>query len=249
MSQATDYVIANATGSGVRTDVNSVLSAIVTKNSGTAEPSATYSYMWWADTTLNKLKIRNGANTSWLVIGDLDAASFNLTDAFANVTSAVTLTDTQLNNAVYLVSGTKMVFYEATPPTGWTQITTHNDKALRVVSGTGGGYGGSTSFTSAFTHSHSDTFVVSNHTLTTEQMPYHQHFTYGDNSDAWHAGIMPGEPGVIMGSAGSDLNDENNFYGTSGTGGGEAHNHGTSGGVSSKTISPHYVDIIICSKA
>ena len=242
MSQATDYVIANATGSGVRTDVNSVLSAIVTKNSGTAEPSATYSYMWWADTTLNKLKIRNGANTSWLVIGDLDAANFNLTDAFANVTSAVTLTDTQLNNAVYLVSGTKMVFYEATPPTGWTQVTTHNDKALRVVSGTGGGSGGSTGFTSAFTHTHSNTVAVAGHTLSVSEIPAHKH-----SNASWVGGIKAGYVGQLGSAGGEDV--DNYFYGTDDTGGGGEHTHSISGSITSATIEPHYVDIIICSKS
>jgi len=247
MSQATDYVIANATGSGVRTDVNSVLSAIVTKNSGTTEPSATYSYMWWADTTTNKLKIRDGANTSWLIIGDLDAASFNLTDAFANVTSAVTLTDAQLNNAVYLVSGTKMVFYKATPPTGWTQVTTHNDKALRVVSGTGGGAGGSTGFTSAFTHTHANTVTVAGHALSESEMPVHKHYSYGDANPSWVGGVMAGYSGQLGSAGGEDV--DNYFYGTSEAGGGGEHTHGISGSITSATIAPHYVDIIICSKS
>ena len=39
-------------------------------------------------------------------------------------------------------AGTKMVFYQALPPTYWTKDTTHNDMALRVVSGEGGGIGG-----------------------------------------------------------------------------------------------------------
>ncbi len=33
------------------------------------------------------------------------------------------------------------VFYQAAAPGGWVQVTTHNNKALRVVSGTGGGFG------------------------------------------------------------------------------------------------------------
>jgi hypothetical protein len=42
-------------------------------------------------------------------------------------------------------AGTKMVFFQAAAPTGWTQDATHNDKMLRVVSGPGGGSGGSVS--------------------------------------------------------------------------------------------------------
>ena len=37
---------------------------------------------------------------------------------------------------------TRMVFYQQSAPNGWTKVTTHNDKALRVVSGSGGGSGG-----------------------------------------------------------------------------------------------------------
>ena len=48
-------------------------------------------------------------------------------------------------------SGVTMLFLEATAPAGWTQEVTNNNKALRLVSGTGAGTGGSTSFTSVFT--------------------------------------------------------------------------------------------------
>jgi hypothetical protein len=46
-------------------------------------------------------------------------------------------------------SGTKMLFQQTTAPTGWTKDTTHDNKALRVVSGTAGS-GGSVAFTTAF---------------------------------------------------------------------------------------------------
>ena len=43
-----------------------------------------------------------------------------------------------------------MLFYQSSAPTGWTKVTSHNNKALRVVSGSGGGSGGSNAFTSMF---------------------------------------------------------------------------------------------------
>jgi hypothetical protein len=49
-----------------------------------------------------------------------------------------------------LEEGTVCVFYQAAAPTGWTKVTTHNDKAIRIVSGTGGGSDGSTAFTTVF---------------------------------------------------------------------------------------------------
>lgn len=53
-----------------------------------------------------------------------------------------------------ITSGTKAVFFQAAAPTGWTQDAANNDAALRVVSGSGGGTGGSQGFA---THTHVET--------------------------------------------------------------------------------------------
>ena len=47
-------------------------------------------------------------------------------------------------------AGTTMLFYQSAAPTGWTKLTSQNNKALRVVSGTGGGTGGNNTFTTTF---------------------------------------------------------------------------------------------------
>ncbi len=47
------------------------------------------------------------------------------------------------------------VFGQAAAPSGWTKAVTQNDKALRVVTGTGGGSGGSAGFGSAISLAHS----------------------------------------------------------------------------------------------
>jgi hypothetical protein len=75
---------------------------------------------------------------------------------------ALPITKAFLDEVPRIPSGTVMVFFQSAPPTGWTQVTTQNDKALRVVSGAGGGAGGSTAFSSAWpAHSHSiSTFQV-----------------------------------------------------------------------------------------
>jgi trimeric autotransporter adhesin len=46
-------------------------------------------------------------------------------------------------------AGTAMLFVQTAAPTGWTKSTTHNNKALRIVSGTASS-GGSVAFTTAF---------------------------------------------------------------------------------------------------
>jgi hypothetical protein len=71
MAQA-DYVVANGTGAAVRSDLNGQLAAIVSNNSGVAEPATMYAYQWWADTTTGLLKIRNAANNAWITLRELD---------------------------------------------------------------------------------------------------------------------------------------------------------------------------------
>ena len=67
-----DYLISNGSGSAVRSDLNNALAAIVSTNSGTSEPTTTYAYQFWADTTAGVLKIRNGANNAWITLRELD---------------------------------------------------------------------------------------------------------------------------------------------------------------------------------
>jgi hypothetical protein len=67
-----DYSIANGSGAAVRSDLNNALSAIVSQNSGTTEPTTTYAYMRWADTTAGVMKMRNGANNAWITLYQLD---------------------------------------------------------------------------------------------------------------------------------------------------------------------------------
>ena len=67
-----DYVIANASGSSVRADINNALAAIVSNNSNATSPSTTYAFQFWADTTTGQLKIRNAANSAWITLMELD---------------------------------------------------------------------------------------------------------------------------------------------------------------------------------
>ena len=47
------------------------------------------------------------------------------------------------------VAGTALLFQQTAAPTGWTKVTTHNDKSLRIVSGTVSS-GGTVAFSTAF---------------------------------------------------------------------------------------------------
>jgi hypothetical protein len=61
-----DYIIANDTGANVRADLNDVLAAIVSNNSGATAPSSTYAFQFWYDTTNSVLKVRNSGNDAWV---------------------------------------------------------------------------------------------------------------------------------------------------------------------------------------
>ncbi len=137
------------------------------------------------------------------------------------------------------------VFYQAAAPTGWTQITTQNNKALRVVSGTGGGAGGSIAFTTAFpgslkpvTGTVTAAGTVGGTTLTIDQLPSHSH---GAGSTV---SVRPGTPGVIGRSANTDAPN------TSSVGGGQPHSHpfvGTATPISTSIdLRVQYIDVIIC---
>lgn len=73
-----DYNLANQSGLAFRQDLNNALAAIVSINSGASEPSTTYAYQLWADTTAGLLKQRNAANSAWVTIGTLGTANWGL---------------------------------------------------------------------------------------------------------------------------------------------------------------------------
>jgi len=143
-------------------------------------------------------------------------------------------------------SGTIMLFQQTSAPTGWTKITTHNDKALRVVSGTVGS-GGSSGFTTALgTPSLSGS--TGNTTLSVDQMPSHRHSLRRDTG---------GDRGLDTAVSFRNSDTRGDRIGTqyyngntaetlmNYTGGGNSHNHTMSGTAS---INVQYVDVIFASK-
>ena len=125
MSQG-DLVVANANGATFRSDMNDQLMALGTLSSGSSEPSTTYAYQLWADTTNDLLKIRNGANNAWVSLGDLTAT--NLAHAaLASPTFTGTVTTPELsvsgNSRLKLPAGTTAQ-RPGSPATGDTRVNT-----------------------------------------------------------------------------------------------------------------------------
>ena len=92
MSQ-TDYSIADQTGVSFLADLNTTLGAIVSNNSGATQPDNTFAYMWWADTTVGKLKQRNAADSAWINI--LTLAGIKGSDIANTPAGNVAATDVQ----------------------------------------------------------------------------------------------------------------------------------------------------------
>lgn len=78
MAQATDYDLANQSGASFRAELNTILAAIASANSGATEPTTTYAFMFWADTSSGLLKVRNAANNAWVSIGTLASTNLGL---------------------------------------------------------------------------------------------------------------------------------------------------------------------------
>jgi len=154
-----------------------------------------------------------------------------------------------------------MLFAQSAAPTGWTKDTTHNDKTIRVVTGTASS-GGSNTFSSAFSNitpsgsvTTSVTGSVQNHTLTIAQMPAHNHSGVVQQREDFNptTGTTTQTPlgfGDTRGgsrASASPLTINN-------TGGGQAHSHGWNGTATSSftgntiNLDVQYVDVIICTK-
>lgn len=134
----------------------------------------------------------------------------------------------------YLPAGTAMLFVQTFAPTGWTKSTAHDNKALRVVSGTAGS-GGTTAFTSVFT----------SRTITTANMPAHTH-TVTDPGHT-HAGyyLKNDTTGTIYPAGGGAT--VVNYYGavTSATTGVTINSAGSG---TAMDFAVQYVDVIIATK-
>jgi len=200
----------------------------------------------------------NGTNSATL-IGPASTADVTLT--LPSTTGTVALTS-QIESS--FPAGTSMLFQQTAAPTGWTKQTTHNDKSLRIVTGSVG-TGGSVAFSTALaTPSVTGSLAAGNlagslsgdigsTSLSTGQMPSHTH-RFGkstNNSAQQQVGTQQRTSGQVT--------QNNNSLPTSSTGGSGSHNH-TTGNLAvsmsgtptissaTATINVQYVDFIIANK-
>lgn len=130
-----DYDLANQAGAAFRADLNGVLDALQSNNSGGTEPANTVAYMPWADTATGMLKIRNAANNGWVEMGllsnfALPSVQKQLATAF---TTAGTSTAYLLTPAPAIAANTAGLRFRVTfhtPPSGTPTLSVSGRPAL-----------------------------------------------------------------------------------------------------------------------
>lgn len=79
MSQSTDNTLSDQSGANFRAELNTILAALGTWNSGSSEPTNPYQFMKWVDTsnsTYYYLKIRNVLNSAWTTIARYTVSTY-----------------------------------------------------------------------------------------------------------------------------------------------------------------------------
>jgi hypothetical protein len=227
--------------------INNAVSALEVRVSGV---SATTSTLTAAITSVNAVVSLKVNRSGDIMTGNLTVPTLviqssgggSVTLDVPNTASNFTATLPLLTGSITIIpSGTAMLFAQSAAPTGWTKSTTHNDKALRVVSGTAGS-GGSVAFTAAFA-SQAVSGTVGNTTLTTSQIPSHNHNigAYSSSNEAGGYGLT-----ITGGFQNRVMVDTATGQASNNTGGGGSHNHSFTG--TAIDLAVQYVDVIIATK-
>lgn len=127
-------------------------------------------------------------------------------------------------------SGSIQPWQQTAAPTGWTKQTTHNDKALRVVSGTASS-GGSTAFTSVFTA----------RTISQANLP---NINLTSNTDGAHTHDYIGPSNTTVGTDGGGA-QAYTLTRTTAAGGTHSHTIPLGGSGTAMDFAVQYVDLIL----
>ena len=190
-----DYVIANGTGSAVRSDLNNALAAIVSLNSSSTEPSTTYAYQLWADTNTNTLKIRNSANNAWVAVsatGGIGSATLGLATLASpsftgdvNFAGNINMTGT---GYIDVPAGTSTQRDALTASNGMFRYNTTDNAFEGYANGAWGAIGGSGGATGGGSD---DVFYENSQNVTTD-------YTITDGKNAMSAGPITIDSGVTV---------------------------------------------------
>ena len=135
MAQATDYVLSNQSGANFRSELNTILAAIVSQNSGATAPTTTYAYQWWIDTGVSPalLKLRNAANSAWITIGDVTAANLGLLTSTTAASTYLALAGGTVTGNLEIGTTGSLTFEGATANAFETTLAVTDPTADRTV--------------------------------------------------------------------------------------------------------------------
>lgn len=135
MAQATDYTLANQSGANFRAELNTILAAIQSANSGAAEPTNPVAYMLWVDSGVAPalLKLRNAANNGWITVGDVTAANLGLLTAATAASTYLPLAGGTVTGALEIGSTGSLVFEGSTADGSETTLAVTNPTADRTI--------------------------------------------------------------------------------------------------------------------
>lgn len=183
----------------------------------------------------DKLFYFNGPGSASLV--DVTTYGLSLLNS-ANAAGARELLSASQAGQLDAPTGTRMVFHQTSAPTGWTKETdaAYNDIALRVVTGTVGNGG-----TNAFSDVFNTAITTDGHTLTSAEMPSHEHtgsFSGSTSEDGAHSHTVPNMVGATTDDAsGSARTSDGPIYkrATVTTSAEGAHTHSVSGSLTTNS--------------
>lgn len=189
----------------------------------------------------------------------LSGLTQNVQAAFNNLIATDIIVDGRLDTLEFLAqgnlenlyapTGTRMVFYQAAAPTGWTKVPSLDDHMLVINNGFGGQSGGTQTPVSLNIHHAHTTGDVS---LTSAQMPGHAHSVPTHEHSTGGTTTGSGVHGIFEGNILTSIAGNNGVAGN-----GEAHNHGSTTGLNwtlgalntnNNVWAPKYLNMILCSK-
>jgi len=136
MAQATDYALANQSGANFRAELNTILAAIVSQNSGSTAPTTTYAYQLWIDTAASPnplLKLRNGANDAFITIGDVTAANLGLLTTASAASTYLALAGGTVTGNLEIGTAGSLTFEGSSADANETTLTVVNPTADRTI--------------------------------------------------------------------------------------------------------------------
>jgi len=239
--------VTTSTGSGsivLSTSPTLVTPILGTPTSGTLTNCTGYTYAnltgtvttWNQSTTGNALTATTAASCS----GNASTAT-----TAATATTALNLNGTWTQ----MPAGTVTNFFQAAAPTGWTQNNTYTNHMMRIVSGTGGGSGGTNSpilnnVVPSHTHGFTTGGVSANHTHYDSGHTHNYDHGMQNISNYFSGGSYQG---FAIGPIGT-YTTTTGYASIGYMSADHSHSGSTDNGSSQTNWTPQYIDNILCSK-